>query len=108
MRVLVSTGPSYGLYCPVVPLAWALRAAGHEVLVASPENLAAVVNGSGLPFIPTYGPMHMGEVMVQDREGNPIPLVREEAGLLEMAGRGFGRLAARTLPGLLAVAEKWK
>ena len=108
MRVLVSTGPSFGLYCPVVPLAWALRAAGHEVLVASPETIADVVKGSGLAYIPSYGPMHMREVMVHDREGNPLPFAREESGLLEMAGRGFGRLAARTLPGLLDIAEKWK
>jgi len=108
MRVLVSTGPSFGLYCPVVPLAWALRAAGHEVLVASPETIADVVKGSGLPFIPSYGPMHMREVMVHDRAGNPLPFAREEADLLNMAGRGFGRLAARTLPGLLDIARKWK
>ncbi|MEW2508671.1 nucleotide disphospho-sugar-binding domain-containing protein [Streptomyces sp. NPDC046870] len=108
MRILVSTGPSYGLYCPVVPLAWALRAAGHEVLVAAPETLAPMANGSGLSFMPTYGPMHMREVMAHDREGNPIAFAREEPQMLEQAGRGFGRLAARTLPGLLDVAEKWK
>ncbi|MGV9754946.1 nucleotide disphospho-sugar-binding domain-containing protein [Streptomyces tricolor] len=108
MRILVSTGPSYGLYCPVVPLAWALRAAGHDVLVAAPESLAPMANGSGMPFIPTYGPMHMREVMAHDRQGNPIAFAREEPRMLEQAGRGFGRLAARVLPGLLDVTEKWK
>ncbi|MCU1470918.1 MAG: novM [Glaciihabitans sp.] len=108
MKILVSTGPSLGLYCPVVPMAWALRAAGHEVLVAVPETIAAVVNGSGLPHISTYGPMHMREVMAHDRQGNPIGFATAEPQMLEQAGRGFGRLAARTLPGLLDVATRWQ
>jgi len=108
VKILVSTGPSYGLYCPVVPMAWTLRAAGHEVLVAAPESIASAVKGSGLPFIPTYGDMHMREVMAHDREGNFIPLATEEAAMLEQAGRGFGRLAARVLPGLLDVIDRWR
>ncbi len=89
-------------------MAWALRAAGHEVLVAAPETIADVVKGSGLPFMPTYGTMHMREVMMHDRQGNMITLATQEAGMLEQAGRGFGRLAARTLPGLLDVIGKWR
>lgn len=108
MKILVSTGPSYGLYCPVVPLAWALRSAGHEVLVAAPESLAATANGSGLPFVPTYPAMHMREVMAHDREGSPVVFATQEDGMLAQAGRGFGRLGARTLPGMLAVTGKWR
>jgi hypothetical protein len=89
-------------------MAWALRAAGHEILVATPETIADVVKGSGLPFMPTYGPMHMREVMMHDRQGNMISLATDEAGQLEQAGRGFGRLAARTLPGLRDVIGKWR
>jgi UDP:flavonoid glycosyltransferase YjiC (YdhE family) len=105
---MVSTGPSYGLYCPVVPLAWALRAAGHEVVVAAPETIAAAVNGSGLSFIPTYGPMHMAEVMAHDRQGNRIIFATQEPQMLQQAGQGFGRLAARVLPGMLDAIDKWQ
>lgn len=108
MKILVSSGPSFGLYFPVVPLAWALRAAGHEVLVASPESMAATVNGSGLPHVATYGPMHMREVMLHDRAGTPLAQADTEEGLLEQVGRGFGRLAARTLDGMLAITEAWR
>lgn len=100
MRVLVSTGPSYGLFFPLVPLAWALRAAGHEVACASPEGHARTVASAGLNFIPTYGPLTMREVMLTDRAGRPVTLAASESGLLEQVGRGFGRLAARTLPGV--------
>lgn len=100
MRVLVSTGPSYGLFFPLVPLAWALRAAGHEVVCVSPEGHARAVASAGLNFIPTYGPLTMREVMLTDRAGRPITLAATEPDLLEQVGRGFGRLAARTLPGV--------
>ena len=38
MRVLITSAPMHGHLFPLVPLAWALRAAGHEVLVASPRT----------------------------------------------------------------------
>ena len=57
MKTLVATGPAHPLYYPIVPLAWALRAAGHEVLVAAPESFEGPVRGSGLPMAPVYGPL---------------------------------------------------
>jgi UDP:flavonoid glycosyltransferase YjiC (YdhE family) len=108
MRILVNTGPAYGLYNPLVPLAWALRSAGHEVLVAGPEPMAGMVNGSGMPFTPAYGPMTMREVMLHDRQGRPLAQASEEDSQLEQIGRGFGRLAARVLDGLLDVARRWR
>jgi UDP:flavonoid glycosyltransferase YjiC (YdhE family) len=108
MRILVSTGPAYGLYNPVVPTCWALRSAGHDVLVAGPEPLAAMARISGLPFVPTYGPMHMREVMLHDRQGGAFTQSTTEAGQMEQIGRGFGRLGARLLPGMTAVIDDWK
>jgi len=35
MRILVAVPPGYGLMFPLVPLVWAARVAGHEVLVAT-------------------------------------------------------------------------
>ncbi|WP_406149024.1 nucleotide disphospho-sugar-binding domain-containing protein [Streptomyces sp. NBC_01012] len=108
MRILVGTSPSFGLYFPVVPLAWALRSAGHDVLVASPENMAETVNGSGLPFVPSHGPLPMKDIMLFDRAGEPIQLPDTEDELLAHTGRAFGRLAARTLDGVLELVERWK
>jgi UDP:flavonoid glycosyltransferase YjiC (YdhE family) len=108
MRILVSTSPSFGLYFPVVPLAWALRSAGHEVVVASPENMAETVNGSGLPFVPNCGPLPMRDIMLFDRAGEPIVLPDTEEELLAHTGRAFGRLGARTLDGMLKITGEWK
>ncbi|QGV77511.1 nucleotide disphospho-sugar-binding domain-containing protein [Streptomyces ficellus] len=108
MRILVNTGPSHGLYFPVVPMAWALRAAGHDVLVAGTEGLGPLVSGSGLPFVAVPGPYHTSEAMITDRAGQRLVPPDDEAGVLEHMGRGFARLAARTHDGLSDVVRRWR
>ncbi len=49
MRVLFTTWAWPAHYQPMVPLAWALRAAGHEVRMTSQPELLATMRGSGLP-----------------------------------------------------------
>ncbi|MFJ2306983.1 nucleotide disphospho-sugar-binding domain-containing protein [Streptomyces sp. NPDC087787] len=48
MRVLIAASPGIGHIFPAVPLAWALRLAGHEVLVATGGDGLAV-REAGLP-----------------------------------------------------------
>ena len=50
MRVLVSAWAWPSHYLPLVPTLQALRAAGHDVLVASQPRLGETVRRSGLPF----------------------------------------------------------
>ena len=52
MRVLVVTWGWRSHLYPLVPLAWALRAAGHDVVVAGPPDLVDVITGAGLPAVP--------------------------------------------------------
>ncbi len=52
MRVLITSWAWPTHYFPMVPLAWALRSAGHDVRVASQPGLTGAVAGSGLPFVP--------------------------------------------------------
>jgi UDP:flavonoid glycosyltransferase YjiC (YdhE family) len=51
VRILFATLPGYGLTLPVVPLMWAARAAGHEVLVATSGSMVTVVANAGLPVV---------------------------------------------------------
>jgi len=51
MRVLFVTWAVSSHYNPVVPLGWALRAAGHEVLVASHPSFAPTITRAGLPAL---------------------------------------------------------
>ncbi|WIX90467.1 activator-dependent family glycosyltransferase [Amycolatopsis sp. DG1A-15b] len=52
MRVLFVTYPEKIMFLGMVPLAWALRAAGHEVRVASQPGLNDVVTEAGLTAVP--------------------------------------------------------
>ncbi|MFI2346129.1 nucleotide disphospho-sugar-binding domain-containing protein [Streptomyces sp. NPDC019443] len=108
MKILVATGPAHPLYYPIVPLAWALRAAGHEVLVAAPESFEGPVRGSGLPMAPICGPLDMGEVMSKDRTGGRVQVPDTDEEMAEGIGRGFGRLAARTLQGMSDLVAGWR
>lgn len=67
MRVLfVTLNEKSHLFC-MVPTAWALRAAGHEVRVASTPGFADVITSTGLTAVPVGedNPMHEG--MQQNR-----------------------------------------
>lgn len=50
MKILFALAPGHGLMLPVVPLVWAARAAGHEVLVATTSEMVEVGERSGLPM----------------------------------------------------------
>ncbi|MEU7002752.1 nucleotide disphospho-sugar-binding domain-containing protein [Nonomuraea sp. NPDC046570] len=108
MKILVTTGPAHPLYYPIVPLAWALRAAGHDVLVGAPESFAETVRGSGLPMAAVCGPLQMPEAMARHRDGTPITPPRTDHEATVAVGHGFGRLAARALEGTTDLVERWQ
>jgi UDP:flavonoid glycosyltransferase YjiC (YdhE family) len=51
MRVLISAWGWRSHYYPMVPFVWGLRAAGHEVRVASHPAMIPVITGSGLTAV---------------------------------------------------------
>jgi UDP:flavonoid glycosyltransferase YjiC (YdhE family) len=52
MRVLFASWAQTGHYQPLVPLGWALRAAGHEVAVLTNPSFVPTVASSGLTAVP--------------------------------------------------------
>ncbi|MFE6984856.1 nucleotide disphospho-sugar-binding domain-containing protein [Streptomyces griseus] len=48
MRILMMTTPVPTHFTPIVPLAWAFRAAGHEVMVAGQPDVMDMVRTAGL------------------------------------------------------------
>lgn len=107
MRVLVVAGGSGGVIFAVTPLALALRNAGHQVLVATPENTVATVTGAGLPAVPVTAKTMM-DFMFADRQGHPLTLPLDPHERLIFNGRGFGRFAADSLPALTDLAGHWR
>jgi glycosyltransferase (activator-dependent family) len=52
MRILFTVCSDKSLFYSMVPLAWALRTAGHEVRVASQPKLAGTITQAGLTAVP--------------------------------------------------------
>jgi UDP:flavonoid glycosyltransferase YjiC (YdhE family) len=59
MRVLATVSGWPAHWFPMVPLAWALRAAGHELRVACPPSQAGALVAAGLPAAPVLGDLDM-------------------------------------------------
>ncbi|MEU5903180.1 nucleotide disphospho-sugar-binding domain-containing protein [Micromonospora sp. NPDC047467] len=67
MRVLITVYPAVAHLYPVVPYAWALQSAGHEVRVASHAGFADTIASTGLV------PVALGDA------GSPEPRLRDDA-----------------------------
>ena len=69
MRILFPAAPGYGLLLPLVPLVWAARAAGHEVLLATTAYMTKVGAESGLPVLDVFPARDIGEDLVAGAVG---------------------------------------
>jgi UDP:flavonoid glycosyltransferase YjiC (YdhE family) len=85
MKVLVCSTNILSHVLPTVPLAWALRAAGHEVVYAAAHD-ALEVRSAGFPVVDI--------VPDSDVQAMISKLVRERPDLLELMMKGFSDLKA--------------
>jgi UDP:flavonoid glycosyltransferase YjiC (YdhE family) len=108
MRVLVVTVPVLGYANSIVPLAWELRTAGHEVLVAAAGE-AVRVAGSGLPVANIARSFDLARTRRRMALRNPILARAEQAG--RAGPRGvvtlFGEINDELADGAVAVADEW-
>lgn len=99
MRVLVTTTPGCGHLFPMVPLAWALRCAGHQVVVAGPRPIAKTVRAAGLEHVPVGG------------NATPLDLWPDEdgpAGDRRFTAEPWVRLAEQTVAETIDLVGKWR
>ncbi|MEU5553670.1 activator-dependent family glycosyltransferase [Micromonospora sp. NPDC047793] len=83
MRVLFTCNPDRSMFQSMVPLAWALRTAGHEVRVASQPAFADVITQAGLTAVPVGADRNLfralkgvgvtAEMLEETRVGLPAP-----------------------------------
>ncbi|QFG24799.1 activator-dependent family glycosyltransferase [Actinomadura sp. WMMB 499] len=98
MRVLFTTIPSSSHLQVMVPMAWALRTAGHEVVFASQPELTDDIVAAGLPAVPVGEAFAMEAVMVDGR-----PLDAADVGM-EVHDLHAGNLTYDRLHGLFTAA----
>jgi UDP:flavonoid glycosyltransferase YjiC (YdhE family) len=109
MRVLVVTAPLLGYAQSLVPLAWELRTAGHEVLVATAGEAVRVAE-SGLPVANVARGFDLARTMRRMALRNPVLARAERAG--RAGPRGvvtlFGEINDELADGAVAVADEWR
>src|SRR3954447_9656158 len=106
MRVLFTTMPGEGHFNPLVPLAEALIAAGHEVAFACAPRFRPTIEARGFRVFP------LGfDWLIADRWVERWPRLRElsfERGMAFCIADIFaGEVAEHTLADLLALARTW-
>lgn len=109
MRILFVSSPGIGHVFPMVPLAWALRASGHDVLVATTGPALAAAQ-AGLPVVnlaPGFDFKAMRAQFVRENPdiaqvmtNRPLHDVREAAEI-------FARLSGMLAEPVVATAQRW-
>ena len=103
MRVLFATTRGAGHFGPLVPFALACGRAGHEVVVAGPPSVAALVARAGLRF------HAVPEAPTETVDAAFAPVWARKASVEHVVQHLFAGLHARTaLPGMLALVANWR
>jgi UDP:flavonoid glycosyltransferase YjiC (YdhE family) len=106
MRVLCSTTPMEGVFGPFVPLARALAAAGHEVLVATGPDLLSRVEDAGVRAV-AAGPTAMDGAIAA--MADPAVAAAPEGESWQFGAAMFGGvIAPAKLPVLREVAAQFR
>ncbi|MGK8503787.1 nucleotide disphospho-sugar-binding domain-containing protein [Nocardia asiatica] len=114
MKFLVVPVPSSGHLLAMVPFCWALRLAGHEVLVASRDDVTATALRSGLNAVELSAlNVPMDQLRTQVKPGMfPLPLFADRdqpsgQGLWQIAAQNWHNHARQYLDTFAEVATDW-
>jgi UDP:flavonoid glycosyltransferase YjiC (YdhE family) len=103
VRVLFATTRGAGHFGPLVPFAHACLRAGHEVLVAGPASVAALVARAGLLYRP------VAEPPAATVDAAFAPVWRREASVEHVVRDLFIGLYARTaMADMLSAVDEWR
>lgn len=105
MRVLLTSTPMYGQFHPMVPLARALMAAGHEVRAACAASFRAAVDAAGLPFVAAGTADIPADLMTELEAARPDAVRR---GWLMLTRVVLGIQAQAMVPDILAIVDEWR
>lgn len=105
--LFIAAGTSPAGVFALAPLATALRNAGHEIIVAAFDELTPAIEGVGLPPVAVVTEHTTESIKQLDRPGGPIEFPWSPEQELPYVGRWFGRQAAVSLEGLLALTKSW-
>lgn len=110
MRVLMLSTPFHTHFTPMVPLACALRAAGHEVLVAGQPEVVDAAHSAGLCTASVGERFHANDVLSRKlRPGvRPLQVAGPATPAMLAAGSRIWEMHAKyLLPTYLDLARSW-
>jgi UDP:flavonoid glycosyltransferase YjiC (YdhE family) len=109
VRVLVVTAPLLGHLLPLVPLAAALRTAGHEVLIATGAD-ALRAETRGVPVHDVAPGFRFGRIALRTLLRHPLTARAELNGTAgtSVAGRMFGTANDRFADAVVGLAGEWR
>jgi UDP:flavonoid glycosyltransferase YjiC (YdhE family) len=100
----VTTSPGVGHIFPTIPTAWALRAAGHEVLIATSSNQELAAR-AGLPVMDTAPGVDFRSIFI----GFPTKRPQTPAdGQLDVVAELFAEVSAPFVDRTVALVEHWR
>jgi UDP:flavonoid glycosyltransferase YjiC (YdhE family) len=110
MRVLFMASPVASHFAPMIPLAWALRASGHEVMVAGQPDIAGPAQAAGLSARPVGDAFCVADLMTTGVPAGQRPieaLGRPDDQTLARSARVWMMHARYTVPAYLRFARAW-
>ncbi|MGV9320065.1 nucleotide disphospho-sugar-binding domain-containing protein [Streptomyces sp. NPDC003660] len=115
MRILICTYSTASDIFATIPLAWALRSAGHEVLYAGGGDGMRECAKAGFPFVDLAPDVDLTEPFRRRAEqtNNSGQLVWYRGGVIEepdvtSAVELFGELSDLVAPGAVSLARRWQ
>lgn len=113
MKVVFSTLPASGHFHPLVPLARALKSAGHQVAFASAATFRESVERLGFEFLAAgstpFGPPGMDPSQVQARQREMMRTVLDPQAMAAHVSRLFlGEHVQQRAKEVVGVLEGWK
>ncbi|GGS05664.1 glycosyl transferase [Streptomyces humidus] len=111
MRVLAISSPSATHFMPAVPLMWALRSAGHDVMFLGQPDVVGMARGAGLPTVCEGALFDVDELFLGLPEGKrpiDIGLAQLPRGGWTAAALAWVFHAKYLLDPYLDFARRWK
>jgi UDP:flavonoid glycosyltransferase YjiC (YdhE family) len=121
MRILVTASPGLGHMLPMVPVSWALRAAGHEVLLAMSGRSAdhvPMLAASGLHVVETCDHEQFTRLISGARDSMDVKAIQQQIKeasrngefdrLSPVATRLFAPLSEAVADTVVELAESWR
>jgi UDP:flavonoid glycosyltransferase YjiC (YdhE family) len=113
VKIVFAVPPGYGLMFPVIPLAWAARAAGHEVLVATAGDMVEVGARAGLamydvlPERDVWDELMRALAAMKDPDGPAAAGLSDELRTAIRGGNPFGLFTLTMTDGTREVAARF-